>query len=177
MAEKLGGEEIINILGEYFEEMWLPLSENGAWVDKYVGDLVMAAWNILQPMEDHAIRAVCAAVGMKVALAELNRRRAEQNLDPLKNGIGIHTGDLVCGNVGSSSRSNFTIIGDTVNLASRIEYEARGGEILISEKTYELVKDRVNARNWGTVPIKGKRGQYTIYEVEGLVGGPSVVND
>ena len=174
MTESLGPDQVIELLREHFECMWQPLSSQGAWVDKYVGDLIMAAWNVLQPMGDHALRGVRAAVGMKVALAELNRRRAARSQMPIEIGIGLHTGDLVSGNVGSRKRSNYTLIGDTVNLASRIEHEARNGELLISEQSYLLVKDQVIARAWGTVSIRGKTGLHTLYEVLGLAGGPMI---
>ena len=174
LTEQLGSGDVVDLLRGHFEALWHPLSEQGAWVDKYVGDLVMAAWNVLQPAEDHALRGVRAAVGMKVARAELNRRRARQNLPTVEIGIGLHTGEVVGGNIGSRKRSNFTLIGDTVNLASRIEGEAGNGEVLLSEDTYRLVREHVIARPLPPVPIKGKTGLYTLYEVYGLVGGPAV---
>ena len=152
--------------------LWFPLADQGAWVDKYVGDLVMAAWNVLQPIADHALRGVRAAVAMKIARAKLNAQRVGDGQAPVEMGIGLHTGPLVGGNIGSQKRSNFTIIGDTVNLASRIEARATRGEILISADTYNLVADHVIAEARPPVEIKGKTGLYTLYEVFGLAGGP-----
>ncbi len=165
LTEALGADQIIQLLREHFEAMWEPLSRTGAWVDKYVGDLIMAAWNVLQPMEDHALRGVRAAIGMKRALAGLNARRREQGQAEIAIGIGLHTGELVSGNVGSQKRHNYTIIGQTVNLASRIEGQAKGAEILISQATYDLVKDRAAAREWKTVTLRGSSTPMTLYEV------------
>ncbi len=165
MAEQRGVEETIGMLAEYFDAMWKPLSENGAWVDKYAGDLVMAAWNVLEQVDDHVISVIRAAIGMKKALAALNERRAARGEPPIRNGIGIHTGEVIAGNVGSAERSNFTLIGDTVNLASRIEHAARNAEILVSEETHRHIAGRVETRAWGTIPIRGKSGEYTLHEV------------
>lgn len=165
LTETLGADQVVQLLREHFEAMWEPLSRTGAWVDKYVGDLIMAAWGVLQPMDDHALRGVRAAIGMKRALAELNARRHEQGLAEIAIGIGLHTGELVSGNVGSQKRHNYTIIGQTVNLASRIEGQAKGAEILISQATYELVKDQVHAREWKTLTLRGSSTPMTLYEV------------
>ena len=174
LTERLDSDQVVDLLRRHFQTLWEPLAATGAWVDKYVGDMVMAAWNVLQPMADHPLRAVRAAVGMKLALARLNEDRLAQGLEAIEVGIGLHTGELVGGNVGSSKRSNFTIIGDTVNLASRIESESRCGEILISEDAYRLVRPHVIAQPLPPAAIRGKTGTYTLYEVHGLVGGPMV---
>lgn len=174
LTESLESHELVALLEEHFEALWAPLAEQGAWVDKYVGDLVMAAWNVLKPAEDQALRAVRAAVEMKIARHRLNQARAEQALPLVEIGIGIHTGEVVGGNVGSRKRSNFTLIGDAVNLASRIENEARHGEILISQSTYELVKDRIVSRELPAVELRGKTGLYILHEVMAIKDGPSV---
>jgi adenylate cyclase len=174
LTERLGSDQIVELLKAHFECLFVPLADHGAWVDKYVGDLVMAAWNVLRPTADHALRAVRAAVAMKIARAAANAERVRRNQPPVEIGVGIHTGPLVGGNIGSRKRSNFTIIGDTVNLASRIEHEARNGEVLISEDTYRLVADHVVARALPPVEIRGKTGAYTLYEVLALRDGPAV---
>ena len=174
LTEHLGGEEVVHLLRGHFQALWQPLAEEGAWVDKYVGDLVMAAWNVLRPMDDHALRGVRAAVKMKLARHQLNLQRRQAGLGSVEIGIGLHTGDLIGGNIGSAKRSNFTLIGDTVNFASRIERQAVTGEVLISEDTYRLVAEHVVARAMAPVEIKGKAGLHTLYEVVALVGGPVI---
>ena len=170
LTERLGSDQVVELLREHFETLWRPLDAEGAWVDKYVGDLVMAAWNVLEPVDDHALRAVRAAVKMKIARAELNRRREL----PVSFGVGIHTGEVVGGNIGSRKRSNFTLIGDTVNLASRIEAQAANGEILISDETHRQVAPHVLARPLPPVAVRGKAHPQQIYEVLGLTDGPAV---
>ncbi len=173
LAERLGSDQVIRLLREHFQTLWEPLAEEGAWVDKYVGDLVMAAWNVLEPMDDHALRGVRAAVKMKLALADLNRQRRAAGKEPIVAGIGLHSGELVGGNVGSSQRSNFTIVGTTVNLASRIEGQTSQGEILISAQTADAAGADVLTRPFGSATLKGL-GERELHEVLGLRGGPYV---
>jgi len=174
LTSALGAGQVVDLLRDHFEALWHPLADQGAWVDKYVGDLVMAAWNVLRPMDDHALRAVKAAVGMKIARDRLNRDRAAAGRAAIEIGIGIHTGPVVAGNIGSRRRANFTVIGETVNFAARVEGQATRGELLISEDTYRRVADHVVARPRGPVALRGVAGRHTLYEVAGLVGGPPV---
>jgi adenylate cyclase len=107
---------------------------------------------------------------MQRARARMNEQRLRRGEDPIEIGIGIHSGPLVAGNVGSEQRSNFTVIGDGVNLASRIEHHAGPGEILISEATWRQVSGDVDAERREGVKIRGKRGEYVLYAVRGLRG-------
>jgi adenylate cyclase len=170
LSERTDPEGVVEILREHFQGLFPALAEQGAWVDKYAGDLVMAAWGVLDGEEDHALRAVRAAVKMQRARARMNEQRLRRGEDPIEIGIGIHSGPLVAGNVGSEQRSNFTVIGDGVNLASRIEHHAGPGEILISEATWRQVSDDVSAERREGVKIRGKRGEYVLYAVRGLRG-------
>ncbi len=171
LTDSLGAKQTVDLLHEYFEYMSEPLVSGGGWIEKYVADSVMAAWNVLHPVPDHAYQAVRAAVYMKLALERFNAV-GSMGLQPIQNGIGINTGEVVIGNVGSLRRHNQTLIGDTANFTARVEGLARDGEVLMTESTYQLVRERVHARLWGVVPIKGKSGTYNIYEVLGLVDGP-----
>jgi adenylate cyclase len=174
LTEKLGSDQVVELLRQHFEALWKPLAEEGAWVDKYVGDMVMAAWNVLQPVRDHALQAVRAAVKMKIARHRLNDERARRGQPAVDFGVGVHTGPVVGGNIGSRKRSNFTLVGDTVNLASRIEQQANHAELLISERTYQFVKDHVVARARPPITIKGIRGEHVLYEVLALADGQAV---
>lgn len=173
MTVSLGASQTVDLLREYYEYMSEPLVAHGGWVEKYAADSVMAAWNVLHPVPDHAYQAVCAAVQMKLALERFNVTNPF-GLPPILNGIGINTGEVVVGNVGSRRRHTQTLIGDTANSAARVESLARDGEVLMSESTYQQVRERVHARLWGVVPIKGKTGTYNIYELLGLVDGPMI---
>lgn len=166
LTERMDSDEVVRLLREHFEMLSQPLSANGAWVDKYVGDLVMAAWNVLGPTADHARLAVRSAIEMQAALRQANLQRQRQGLPIVQVGIGIHTGEVVAGNVGSRRRSNFTIIGETVNLASRIESTARPGEVLISRQTYEALAGEVAAQPLPATTLKGMTGQHVLYVVQ-----------
>jgi class 3 adenylate cyclase/CHASE2 domain-containing sensor protein len=173
LNEALGAERTVALLRAYYEAMWPPLVSGGGWVEKYAADSVMAAWNALSPVPDHPWQAVRAGVAMKLALARFNAGRPPW-MPAVVNGIGIATGAVVVGNVGSRHRHTLTLIGDTANLAARLESQARQGELLVSEVTYLAVRDRVVARLWGTVPIRGQSGLFRVYEILGLADGPMI---
>jgi len=148
------------------------MSEEGV-VDKYIGDAIMAVFGAPVPKPNDAVHAVRAAVKMSEALAVLNERLTERGLAPLGTGIGIHTGDVVAGNIGSERRMEYTVIGDAVNLASRLETATKelGVHILISEDTYELTKDHIEARPVKEIHVKGRAKPVMTYEVLGLRDG------
>ncbi len=167
MSEQTPADEVITILNEYITEMVeIILSYNGT-LDKYIGDAIMAFYNDPVEMEDHALRAVLTAMGMKNRLSELNEAWQQQGKSPLSIGIGINTGDMIVGHMGSHRLVDYTVIGDNVNLASRIESLTKnyGVSILISESTYEQVKDRVETRFIDEVTVKGKKIAVKVYEV------------
>jgi adenylate cyclase len=149
------------------------MEENGV-VDKYIGDAIMAVFGAPVPRDDDPLNAVRAAVRMRFALAALNRRLAERDLPPLRTGIGIHTGEVVAGNIGSERRMEYTVIGDAVNLASRLETSTKdlGVNILISEDTYARTKDAIEARPVREITVKGRKAPVMTYEVLGLKGEP-----
>ena len=142
------------------------LSYNGT-LDKYIGDAIMAFYNDPVKMDNHALQAVLTAIEMKKKLAELNEKWQKQGKSPLNIGIGINTGEMIVGHMGSPRLIDYTVIGDNVNLASRIESLTKqyGVTILISESTYNEVKDNVDARYIDEVTVKGKKNAVKIYEV------------
>ena len=136
-------------------------------LDKFIGDAIMAAFGLPVAHEDDADRAVQAAVSMISSLFEWNGERARDGRRPIDMGVGINTGTVVAGNIGSPKRMDFTMIGDGVNLASRLEsackqYSAR---ILISEHTFERLKGVYRAREVDHVVVKGKTRPVAVYEV------------
>jgi class 3 adenylate cyclase len=110
-------------------------------LDKFMGDAVMAIFNAPLPQEDHALRAVKAAVAMQRAIADYHRQLGEKR--GLSFGVGINVGQVVVGNIGTTARMDYTAIGDAVNLAKRLEENVGGGRILLSQSTYERVKDHM----------------------------------
>ena len=117
---------------------------------------------------DHSLRAVRTALAMQEGIVELNARRLKDGKEPIAVGIGVSAGEAVAGTVGTVDRMEYTVIGDTVNLAARLESSAKRGQILISQPTYAAVCDMVDVRPLGPIRVKGKEEEVDVYEVLGL---------
>ncbi len=168
LSEKNTPDEVIAILNEYITEMVeVILSHNGT-LDKYIGDAIMAFYNDPVEMPDHALRAVKTAISMKEKLAELNKKWAKEGKEPLDIGIGINTGEMIVGHMGSPRLVDYTVIGDNVNLASRIESLTKqyNSSILISESTYNEVKNVMDTCYRDEVLVKGRSKPVKIYEIK-----------
>ncbi len=172
ISESLAPEALVELLSEYLSIMSAPILASGGTIDKYIGDAVMAFWNAPRAVDDHAFVACKAVLANRDILAIQRAAWIAAGRPEVRCRVGLHTGDAVVGNIGSDARLDFTAIGDTVNLASRLEglNKAYGTEILLSESTYELVKDRVVARPLDRVAVKGKERGILIYELLGLAG-------
>ena len=172
ISEKMDAKALVSLLNEYFTEMVDVVIKEDGVVDKYIGDAIMAVFGAPVPKTDDALHAVRAAVGMRKALVALNEKLAKRGVPEIKTGIGIHTGEVIAGNIGSEKRMEYTVIGDAVNLASRLESSTKelGAPVLISEDTYKLVKDRVDARAVKEITVKGREQPVMTYEVLGLKG-------
>lgn len=170
-AEKHEPEQVTKSLNEYFEAMVEVIAEHDGVLDKYIGDGLMVVFGspVIQP--DHAHRGVLTALAMQAALQSLNLKRQRRGDEPINIGIGVNTGLAISGNLGSIQRMEFTVIGDTVNTAARLESKAERGQILIGKKTYELVKERVVAESLGLISVKGKAEQIEVWAVKGLASG------
>lgn len=169
-SETQSPHALVEELNAYFTEVTRAVESAGGIVDKYIGDAVMAVFGAPVEVADHADRAVRAAVEILRAEEALNRRRGEQGLSPLWTGIGMSTGDVVAGNVGSASRHNYTVIGNEVNLASRLEsltkeaqFQAR---IICSDSTRLALKGAHKLRDLGATEIRGKKGLLRIWAVD-----------
>lgn len=176
ISEKMEAKQLVALLNEYFTEMVGIVMEEEGVVDKYIGDAIMAVFGAPVPKPEDAIHAVRAAVRMRKALVHLNEKLATRGLGPLKTGIGIHTGEVVAGNIGSERRMEYTVIGDPVNVASRLETSTKdlGVNVLISEHTYQLVKEHIDARPVKEITVKGRKQPIMTYEVTGIVGEPPI---
>ena len=173
LSEKMNDPQaLVGLLNEYFTEMVGIVMQEGGVVDKYIGDAIMAVFGAPVAKPDDPINAVRAAVRMRQALRHLNTRLVARGVDPIKTGIGIHTGPVVAGNIGSERRMEYTVIGDAVNLASRLESNTKelGVNVLISEDTYALAKDQIVVRAVKEIHVKGRVQPVMTYEVLGLVG-------
>lgn len=170
ISEKLGPEELVQLLNEYLSVMTELIIDYRGTIDKYMGDAIMAFWGAPAKNDEHAYYACVAAIAQIEALHELQKQWSARNIPVLDIGIGINTGQAVVGNMGSSHRMDYTLMGDTVNLGSRLEgiTKTYGVRSCISEFTYERVKDRVYARELDLVRVKGKLEPVRIYELMGI---------
>lgn len=157
-SEHMDANDVLKMLREYHESMVDCIFANGGTLDKFIGDGIMAYFGAPIPQADHAERAVRCALAMRTALAQLNERRVRRGDPPMKVGMGIHSGLAVIGNIGSPQRQEYTAIGDTVNVASRIEGLTKlcGEDILISEETRKQVGNRMTFDDGVNFNIKGK---------------------
>ncbi len=166
-SETLMPEELMHHLCEYFDSLSNVIKNQNGTIDKYIGDSIMAFWGSPSPDKDHCLHACTAALGIIKALEPLNKEWEKEGKPVLPTRIGIHTGDAVVGNVGSSTRLNYTAIGDTINLASRLESinKVYGTYITVSD----TVKNKVNQffifRPIDNIAVHGKKQSLTIYEL------------
>ena len=167
LSEKLTPEEVVMLLNRYLTAMTDIILASGGLIDKYEGDAIMAFWGAPLPQEDHAVRACMAALENQSRLVELRQEFVRMGLPPVHARIGINTGEMIIGNMGSSQRFDFTVIGDSVNLASRLEGAGKeyGTPILIAEETYSRALDKVEARELDLLRVKGKDKPVRIYEL------------
>jgi class 3 adenylate cyclase/CHASE2 domain-containing sensor protein len=165
MSETMTPEEIYTQLNEYFEEMCAIIFQYGGYVDKFIGDCVMAVFSAPYQTPDDAANAVRAAVAQQKKILELAEKWKALGKREFTVGMGINTGDVVMGNLGASSRMNYTVIGDNVNLAARLYNVAKAGEIIISDYTYQEVKEFVVADELEPVTVKGKKDPIRIYNI------------
>ena len=179
ISENMDAKALVALLNEYFSEMVGIIMQEDGVVDKYIGDAIMAVFGAHVPREDDAKRAVRAAVKMRTALSKLNESLKARGMQTLRTGIGVHTGEVVAGNLGSEKRMEYTVIGDAVNLASRLESATKelGVNVLISEDTYELTKDVIEARPVKEIHVKGRAKPVMTYEVLGIKGEPLLPKD
>jgi adenylate cyclase len=176
ISETMDPQRLVALLNEYFTEMVNIVMDEGGVVDKYIGDAIMAVFGAPVPKPEDPVNAVRAAVKMRRRLAELNAHLAARGQTPLRTGIGIHTGEVVAGNIGSERRMEYTVIGDAVNLASRLESSTKdlGVNVLISEDTYALTRHAIEARPVREITVKGRAKPVMTYEVLGTAGADGV---
>jgi len=167
LTEQLGAQGTVALLNEYFTLMVDCIQREEGMLDKFIGDAIMAAFGIPEGHEDDADRAVRAAIAMLKTLETWNRQRIGEGRLPVNIGVGLNTDSVVSGNIGSKKRMDFTIIGDGVNLASRLESACKqyGTKILISEFTVRKLQGTYRKREVDLVVVKGKTEPVSIYEI------------
>ena len=168
LTERLPPEEVVAALNAFYSLMIDLTIKNDGTINKFLGDAVMAIFGAPTAYPDHCLRAIKTALEMQAGVAELSAQRVGEGKEAITIGIGISAGEAVAGTVGTENQMEYTVIGDKVNLAARLESNAKPGQILVSESTYSQVADRVRARCLGVMNVKGKEEQVTVYEVLGL---------
>ena len=167
ITEELGAQGTVKLLNDYFTIMVDCITDEGGMLDKFIGDAMMCIFGTPVPHDDDPDRAVRAAIRMMTDLKIFNDKRAMEGKMPIDHGMGINTDSIVSGNIGSPKRMDYTVIGDGVNLAARIESACKqyGAHILISEFTYKAVKATYRTRQVDYVIVKGKTEPVGVYEV------------
>ena len=175
MSEKMQPNEVVEFLNVYMTKMVECVNKTNGVVDKYIGDAIMAVWGAPEssgsPAQD-ALNAVTAALMMRISLFNYNKERAAKGFAPVKIGCGINSGPVVAGQIGSEERMEYTVIGDAVNLASRTEALNKpfATDILITENTYNLIKDKIVVEEMPGVHVKGKTDAIKMFAVINVVG-------
>ena len=170
LAGRLPPEEVIRILNRYLERVVEILTRYRATVDEFQGDGILAFFGAPLAADDDAARAVACAIEMQGALVALNEEQAGQGLPALEMGIGLNTGEVIVGNIGSEQRTKYGAVGAAINLAYRIESQTVGGQVLLGPRTFELVRDLVDVRGTMDVQLKGVDLPITIHEVRAIRG-------
>lgn len=168
LAEEMPAPQVVELLNTFFSRMIQVVLAHGGTVDKLMGDSVMALFGVPRATATDPLRAVRCALDMHRALAELNRERAQLQQPPIEMGIGINSGPVVAGNIGSIDRMDYTVIGDNVNIAARLQGIAEAGDTLVSEATHRKVQDMVEAIALQPAQLKGRQHQVAVFRIEGL---------
>lgn len=173
MSESSGPQEVVDLLNEYFERLVEVVFKRGGVLDKFIGDALMASWGTMEgdDIEVSVLDCVCAAIEFRDAVRELNEERTHLGLVPIRMGVGVNTGRLVAGYMGSRRRLEFTVVGDTVNTASRICGIAAGDQVLVSETTQRYVADQIELRYLGMRQVKGREQEVGVYEAVRILDG------
>jgi adenylate cyclase len=167
MTEELGAQGTVTLLNDYFTLMVDRIQNHGGMLDKFIGDAIMAVFGLPLPHDDDEDRALLASIGMISDLRRWNAERVAAGRKPVEIGVGLNTDNIVSGNIGSPKRMDYTVIGDGVNLASRLESACKqyGAGILLSENTCRKLKGTYRMREVDLVVVKGKTEPVAVFEV------------
>lgn len=170
-SEQTSPEHVVRILNQIFSKMTGVIHEFGGTIDKFIGDSVMVVFGALIRKPDDTERAVRAALKMQKIFAAYLREAKQQDVDlPISLGIGIHCGEAIVGNIGSPDRMNYTVIGDTVNFASRLESIAKPGQVIVSQAVRNRLTLPVQTETLENIQIKGKSGDFTLFVITHIEG-------
>lgn len=171
LSETRDPEEMVQLLNRFLERMSKVILKYEGMIDEFVGDAILAIFGVPEKRQDDPARAIACGLAMQNALVELNEQIVSEGYPPLEMGIGINTGTVIVGNIGSEMRMKYGIVGAAVNIASRIESNTTGGQVLIGEATYPLVRDLITAESPQTVLMKGLKKPLVHYPIT-AIGAP-----
>ena len=178
LSESLAPEQVVGILNRYLAAVSAIVAEHGGTVSEFIGDSVLAFFGAPVEHADSPIRAIACAVDMQLAMVPFNKAGAHAGLPELSIGIGINTGEVVVGNIGSERRAKYGAVGHALNLTARVESAALGGQILITGATRAEVIGKVRFRGEKSIYLKGVEGQVKLYDVAGVyLPSPRMVPD
>ncbi len=167
-AERHPAQEVISLLNRVFSRLTPVIFEHRGTLDKYIGDAIMAFFGAPVAHENDVLSALRAALSMQAIFRKLSGEQGYEGLSEMGLGIGLHTGEAAVGNIGSERMMNYTVIGDTVNIARRLQQGAGPGQILISEDTYKLAESHIEARRLEPRKLPGRSETIIVYELLGL---------
>jgi adenylate cyclase len=170
LAERLAPERVVELINIYLGAMAEVIGRYGGMIDEFIGDAILAVFGAPVWREDHARRAVACALSMQLAMDEVNARIRSLGVTKLEMGVGIHTGEVIVGNIGSTKRAKYGVVGSNVNLAARIEAATVGGEVIISEPTASHLRPLLKLDRQFSITAKGSRLPLQLYSVIGLGG-------
>jgi class 3 adenylate cyclase len=170
LAEKSDPAVVVQILNDYLGRMTDIIIEHGGTINEFMGDGIFAIFGAPMPYPDHAERAAACALAMQLAMTAVNQRNVDRGLPELEMGIGLNTGIAIVGNIGSEKRAKYSVVGNAVNLAARVEAATVGGQILLSPFIYEHIRDLAEVKPPVPVEVKGISEPILLYELQGLRG-------
>ena len=167
ISEKMQPDKVVVLLNRYFEKMSQCITEENGLVNKYIGDAILAIFGVPIKLDNHSNAAIRAALKMRIERNLLNKELVKEGFPSIQTGIGIHTGEVLAGNIGSTSRMEYTVIGDAVNIASRIEKLCKqfNYDLILSEATVMQLSDIFNPIYLDTVKIRGKEQLIKIFQM------------
>ena len=170
MAEEFSAMDVVAALNRYLSRMTEIILHHGGSIDKFMGDAIMVLFGAPQALPNAIEAALACAIEMQLAMDAINAENQRHHMVALYMGIGINTGAVVVGHLGSRLHSEYTAIGDPVNLASRVEAHSLRGQILLSESTYQQARDYIDIGDINEIQVKGKKGSFRMVELLGLRG-------
>ncbi|WP_394789158.1 adenylate/guanylate cyclase domain-containing protein [Rhodoferax sp.] len=175
VTEKFSAMDMVAALNRYLERMTEIILRHGGSIDKFMGDAIMVLFGAPDTLDNDIEAALACAIEMQLAMDDINAQNQQHGMAPLYMGIGINTGEVVVGHLGSKLHSEYTVIGDQVNLTSRVEAHSLRGQILLSENTYQQAKHLIEIGDINEVQVKGKKGCVRMVELLALRGPPALV--